>query len=91
GNVAGNQILNVTGRHLLADDGTRRIEIAGGGQPDLLLPPAFRQLFAGETKLDANATLSPQNRIEIGSSTLETGTLLLTASGIVDPNGQNDL
>ncbi|WP_162825569.1 hypothetical protein, partial [Escherichia coli] len=76
---------------LLAEDGTRRIEVAGGGQPDLLLPPAFRQLFAGETKLDANATLSPQGRIEIGSSTLETGTLLLTASGTIDPNGQNDL
>ncbi|MGG2478731.1 translocation/assembly module TamB domain-containing protein, partial [Rhizobium sp. BR5] len=91
GNVAGNPVVNVTGRHLLADDGTRRIEIAGGGQPDLLLPPAFRQLFAGETKLDANATLSTQGRIEIGSSTLETGTLLLTASGTVDPNGQNDL
>ncbi|KJF71857.1 translocation/assembly module TamB domain-containing protein [Agrobacterium arsenijevicii] len=91
GNVAGNQVVNVTGHHLLSDDGTRRIEIAGGGQPDLLLPPAFRQLFAGETKLDANATLSPQGRIEIGSSTLETGTLLLTASGIIDPNGQNDL
>ncbi|MES5046274.1 translocation/assembly module TamB domain-containing protein [Rhizobium nepotum] len=91
GNVAGNPVLNLTGHHLLADDGTRRIEIAGGGQPDLLLPPAFRQLFAGETKLDANATLSPQGRIEIGSSTLETGTLLLTASGTVDPNGQNDL
>ena len=91
GNVAGNQVVNITGRHLLADDGTRRIEIAGGGQPDLLLPPAFRQLFAGETKLDANAALSPQGRIEIGSSTLETGTLLLTASGTVDPNGQNDL
>jgi translocation and assembly module TamB len=91
GNVAGNPVVNVTGHHLLADDGTRRIEIAGGGQPDLLLPPAFRQLFAGETKLDANATLSPQGRIEIGSSTLETGTLLLTASGTIDPNGQNDL
>lgn len=91
GNVAGNPVVNVTGRHLLGDDGTRRIEVAGGGQPDLLLPPAFRQLFAGETKLDANATLSPQGRIEIGSSTLETGTLLLTASGSVDPNGENDL
>jgi translocation and assembly module TamB len=91
GNVAGNPVVNVTGHHLLAEDGTRRIEITGGGQPDLLLPPAFRQLFAGETKLDANATLSPQGRIEIGSSTLETGTLLLTASGTIDPNGQNDL
>ncbi len=91
GNVAGNPVVNVTGRHLLAEDGTRRIEVSGGGQPDLLLPPAFRQLFAGETKLDANATLSPQGRIEIGSSTLETGTLLLTASGTIDPNGQNDL
>ncbi len=91
GSVAGNAVVNVTGRHLLGDDGTQRIEIAGGGQPDMLLPPAFRQLFAGETKLDANATLFPQGRIEIGSSTLETGTLLLTASGSVDPNGQNDL
>ena len=91
GNVAGNPVVNVSGRHILGDDGTRRIEIAGGGQPDLLLPPAFRQLFAGETKLDANATLSQQGRIEIGSSTLETGTLLLTASGTIDPNGQNDL
>ncbi len=91
GSVAGNAVVNVTGRHLLGDDGTRRIEVAGGGQPDLLLPPAFRQLFPGETKLDANASLSPEGRIEIGSSTLETGALLLTASGTVDPNGQNDL
>lgn len=39
GNVAGNPVLNVTGHHLLGEDGTRRIEVAGGGQPDLLLPP----------------------------------------------------
>ncbi|MFK0385877.1 translocation/assembly module TamB domain-containing protein [Agrobacterium sp. NPDC090273] len=91
GNVAGNRVLNLSGHHVLAADGARRIEITGGGQPDLLLPPDFRQLFAGETKLDATTTLFPQGRIEVGNSTLETGALLLTASGNIDPTGQNDL
>lgn len=91
GDVAGSRVLNLSGRHVLATDGARRIEINGGGQPDLLLPPAFRQLFAGETKLDATATLFPQGRIEVGNSTLETGALLLAASGNIDPAGQNDL
>lgn len=91
GQVDGNPILNVTGRHMLAADGTRRLELKGGGQPDMLLPPVYRQLFAGETKLDFVTTLDPQGRINIQNGNLETGALLLTASGTIDTNGQNDL
>lgn len=91
GAVAGTQVLDVTGRHQLAADGTRRIELHGGGQPDMLLPPLVRQLFAGQSKLDLAATISPEGRIGVESGNLETGKLLLTASGAIDPQGRNDL
>ncbi len=91
GAVADTQVLDVTGRHQLAADGTRRLELHGGGQPDMLLPPFTRQLFAGQTKLDLAATISPEGRIGVESGTLETGKLLLTASGAIDPQGQSDL
>lgn len=91
GAVAGAQVLDVTGRHQLAADGTRRIELHGGGQPDRLLPPIVRQIFAGQTKLDLAASISPEGRIGVESGNLETGKLLLTASGAIDPQGQNDL
>lgn len=91
GNVAGNQVLDVTGRHQLLSDSTRRLELHGGGQPDMLLPPLLRQLFEGETKLDLAASIAPGGRISVESGNLETGKLLLTASGAFDQQGQNDL
>ncbi|NTF33157.1 translocation/assembly module TamB domain-containing protein [Rhizobium skierniewicense] len=91
GAVAGNPVLDLTGRHQLATDGTRRIELHGGGQPDMLLPPMMRQLFAGQTKLDLAASIAPEGRVSVESGNLETGKLLLTASGAMDPQGQNDL
>lgn len=91
GAVAGNPVVSLTGRHVLATDGARRIELHGGGQPDMLLPPLLRQLFTGQTKLDLAATLTPEGRINVENGNLETGALLLTASGVVDPQGQNDL
>ncbi|WP_320201419.1 translocation/assembly module TamB domain-containing protein [Agrobacterium sp. rho-13.3] len=91
GAVAGNKVLDLTGLHQLAADGTRRVELHGGGRPDMLLPPLVRQLFAGQTKLDLAATLTPEGRVSVESGNLETGKLLLTASGVLDPQGQNDL
>jgi translocation and assembly module TamB len=91
GAVAGNPVVSLTGRHVLATDGARRIELHGGGQPDMLLPPLLRQLFTGQTKLDLAATLTPEGRITVESGNIETGALILTASGVVDPQGQNDL
>ena len=91
GAVAGNPVVSLTGRHVLATDGTRRVELHGGGQPDMLLPPLLRQLFTGQTKLDLAATLTPEGRIDVESGNLETGALILTASGVIDPQGQNDL
>ncbi len=91
GTVAGNEVLALTGHHSLASDGTRKIELQGGGQPDQLLPPLVRQLFNGETKIDLAATISPQGRISVENGNLETGALILTASGALDPRGQNDL
>ncbi|WP_284777227.1 translocation/assembly module TamB domain-containing protein [Agrobacterium sp. lyk4-40-TYG-31] len=91
GAVGGNAVLELTGRHQLSTDGMRRIELHGGGQPDMLLPPMVRQLFEGQTKLDLVATLAPNGRISVESGNLETGKLLLTASGAIDQQGQNDL
>ncbi|MES5099735.1 translocation/assembly module TamB domain-containing protein [Agrobacterium sp. BA1120] len=91
GAVAGNQVLDLTGRRQLAADGTRRIELHGGGQPDMLLPPLVRQIFEGQTKLDLAASIAPEGRITVESGNLETGKLLLTASGTLDQQGQNDL
>lgn len=91
GNVAGNPVLDVTGRHQLLSDSTRRLELHGGGQPDMLLPPLLRQLFEGQTTLDLAASIAPGGRISVESGNLETGKLLLTASGAIDQQGQNDL
>lgn len=91
GAVGGNPVLDLTGRHQLATDGTRRIELHGGGQPDMLLPPTVRQLFEGQTKLDLAANIAPNGRISVENGNLETGKLLLTASGAIDQQGQNDL
>ncbi len=91
GSVGGNQVLTLDGRHSLASDGTRRITLQGGGEPDRLLPPLMRQLFTGETKIDLATSISPEGRISVESGNLETGALILTASGSIDPQGQNDL
>lgn len=91
GAVAGNPVLDLDGRHRLEADGTRRVELHGGGQPDMLLPPVVRQLFSGQSKLDLAASISPNGRVSVESGNLETGKLLLTASGVMDTQGQNDL
>ncbi|KQO73718.1 translocation/assembly module TamB domain-containing protein [Rhizobium sp. Leaf262] len=91
GAVDGNPVLELNGRHRLASDGTRHLELQGGGQPDMLLPPVVRQLFSGQTKLDIAASIAPSGRISVESGNIETGKLLLTASGAVDQQGQNDL
>ncbi|WP_313616367.1 translocation/assembly module TamB domain-containing protein [Agrobacterium sp.] len=91
GAVDGNRILNINGQHKLADSGERRIVLTGGGQPDMLLPPLYRQLFNGETQIDFNIVLDPNGRIDIQTGNLTTGALLLAASGTVDPQGMNDL
>lgn len=91
GAVDGNRILSLTGQHKLADTGVRRIALTGGGQPDMLLPPLYRQLFNGETQIDFNVALDPNGRIDIETGNLTTGALLLAASGTVDPQGMNDL
>lgn len=91
GTVGGNNVLELNSRHQLASDGTRRIELHGGGQPDMLLPPMVRQLFEGQTKLDLAVAIAPNGRISVENGNLETGKLLLTASGAIDQQGQNDL
>lgn len=91
GSVSGNEVVALNGHHSLAQDGTRRVTLQGGGHPDRLLPPLVRQLFSGETKIDLAATMSPEGRISVENGNLETGALILTASGSVDPQGQNDL
>ncbi|WHA41495.1 translocation/assembly module TamB domain-containing protein [Agrobacterium larrymoorei] len=91
GSVAGSEVVTLNGHHSLNSDGTRRLELKGGGEPDRLLPPLVRQLFTGETKIDLAAAISPQGRISVENGNLETGALILTASGSIDPQGQNDL
>lgn len=91
GAVDGNRILSLNGKHNLASNGERRIALSGGGQPDLLLPPLYRQLFNGETQIDFDIALDPNGRIDIKTGNLTTGALLLAASGTVDPQGMNNL
>lgn len=91
GSVAGQQVLDVAGKHLLSQDGTRRIELSGGGHPETLIPPLYRQLFSGETGIELAVNLGANGAVEIDNGNITTGALLLTASGKIDPAGNSNL
>lgn len=89
--IDGQPILAVSGHHQLSSAGLHRLDVKGGGTFDQLMPPAFRPLFAGNTDIDLSATFDANGRINIESGNVTTGSLLLAASGAIDPSGENSL
>lgn len=87
----GQPTATIEGRHILAADGIRRITVKGGGKVDSLLPPNFRPLFAGQTNIDVAAAFDGKGKIDIQTGNLATGSVVLAASGTIDPAGNNSL
>ncbi|MFC3161951.1 translocation/assembly module TamB domain-containing protein [Ciceribacter thiooxidans] len=95
GNIAadvdGRQTVSVVATHRLGAENWRHVTVKGDGQFDRILPPALRELFAGQTQIDIAAAIAPSGAIEIESGTVTSARLALAASGTFDPAGQNDL
>jgi translocation and assembly module TamB len=79
------------GHHSLTPDGLHHLQVKGGGKVDSLVPPAFRPLFAGQTTVDFAATFDGKGKVDIQTGNLATGSVVLAASGTVDPAGNNSL
>ncbi|RYC04565.1 translocation/assembly module TamB domain-containing protein [Ciceribacter ferrooxidans] len=89
--VDGQPTVSVTATHRIVAENRRHVTLKGDGQFDRILPPALRELFAGETKIDVSAAIAPSGAIEIESGKVTTARFQLTTSGTFDPAGQNDL
>jgi translocation and assembly module TamB len=77
--------------HELTADGARHVSVKGGGKIDTLLPPNFRPLFAGQTSIDMAATFDGKGKIDIQTGNIASGSIVLAASGTIDPSGNNSL
>lgn len=91
GTVADAPVIALTGHHRL-EGSNHAITVAGGGTLSALLPPAFRPLFAGETRMDIAALLRSDGAIRIDSGKIDNAAFMLDARGTYDPTGgANDL
>lgn len=91
GKVDGAQVLALDGRHRLTQEGNI-ITVVGGGTPTELLPPLFRPLFAGQTRIDIAALLKKDGGLKIDRGSVENAALIFSAAGTYDPTGgANDL
>lgn len=89
--LSGEQTVSVDARHRMASDGTRTITAKGGGNFASLMPPELRDIFAGETAIDADIDLGANGTIAVKTGTLTTAAASMTVSGRYDPQGSNDL
>jgi len=83
--------VTIDARHQLSAEGQHSIAVKGGGDVQSLLPPAFRQLFAGQTTVDLASSFDGKGKIDIQTGNLATGSFVLAASGTLDPAGNNSL
>jgi translocation and assembly module TamB len=91
GNVDGQPVISVDGRHVMVDNGGHRVEVKGGGQLATLMPPALRDLFDGTTDIDIAATYSKSGRVDFQRGQLTSGAVRISAKGAWDPKGDNSL
>lgn len=91
GSVAGTPVIAVSGKHMMLPDGSRNIQISGGGELAALMPPTFRPLFADTTDINLGVNINPTGRIGIDDGKVTTGAANLVASGVWDPTGDNSL
>ncbi|MBB6488349.1 translocation/assembly module TamB domain-containing protein [Rhizobium lusitanum] len=87
----GKPTVAINGHHSLSADGLHHIDVKGGGNVDTLLPPTMRPLFAGQTNIDLSATFDGKGKIDIQTGNLATGSVVVAASGTLDPAGNNSL
>ncbi|MDL2399478.1 translocation/assembly module TamB domain-containing protein [Rhizobium mayense] len=87
----GKPTVSIDGHHAISADGLHHIDVKGGGDVDSLLPPTFRPLFAGQTTIDLSATFDGKGKIDIQTGNLATGSVVIAASGTLDPAGNNSL
>ncbi|TCS02149.1 translocation/assembly module TamB domain-containing protein [Rhizobium sp. BK418] len=87
----GQQRAALEGKHAITPDGLHHLDLKGGGDVSSLLPMAFRPLFAGQTNIDVSATFDNSGKIDIQTGNLATGSVVIAASGMFDPAGNNSL
>ncbi|MFJ6326254.1 MULTISPECIES: translocation/assembly module TamB domain-containing protein [unclassified Rhizobium] len=87
----GKPTVAINGHHSLSGDGLHHIDVKGGGNVNSLLPPTMRPLFAGQTTIDLAATFDGKGKIDIQTGNLATGSVVVAASGTLDPAGNNSL
>ncbi|MBB3658897.1 translocation and assembly module TamB [Rhizobium sp. BK650] len=87
----GQQRASLEGKHAITPDGLHHLDLKGGGDVSSLLPMAFRPLFAGQTNIDVSATFNDRGKIDIQTGNLATGSVVIAASGTLDPAGNNSL
>jgi translocation and assembly module TamB len=89
--LSGQQTVSVDARHRLAPDGTRTISAKGGGNFASLMPPELRDIFSGETAIDADVDIGSGGAVVVKTGKLTTASAIVNASGRYDPQGGNDL
>ncbi|MBY3169725.1 translocation/assembly module TamB domain-containing protein [Rhizobium laguerreae] len=87
----GQQRAAIEARHQITEDGLHHLDLKGGGDLSSLLPSAFRPLFAGQTNIDLAATFDNHGKIDIQTGNIATGSVVIAASGTLDPAGNNSL
>ncbi|ARO32008.1 hypothetical protein NXC14_CH04135 [Rhizobium sp. NXC14] len=87
----GQQRAAIEGRHAIGTDGLHHLDLKGGGDLSSLLPAAFRPLFAGQTNIDLAATFDDHGKLDIQTGNIATGSVVIAASGALDPAGNNSL
>ncbi|TBC97182.1 filamentous hemagglutinin adherence factor [Rhizobium leguminosarum] len=87
----GQQRAAIETRHQITADGLHHLDLKGGGDLSSLLPSAFRPLFAGQTNIDLATTFDDRGKIDIQTGNIATGSVVIAASGTLDPAGNNSL
>ncbi|ARM90278.1 hypothetical protein RHEC894_CH04038 [Rhizobium sp. CIAT894] len=87
----GQQRAAIEARHQISADGLHHLDLKGGGDLSSLLPSAFRPLFAGQTNIDLATTFDNRGKIDIQTGNIATGSVVIAASGTLDPAGNNSL
>ncbi|AHF85916.1 filamentous hemagglutinin adherence factor [Rhizobium leguminosarum bv. trifolii WSM1689] len=87
----GQQRAAIEARHQITTDGLHHLDLKGGGDLSSLLPSAFRPLFAGQTNIDLATTFDDRGKIDIQTGNIATGSVVIAASGTLDPAGNNSL
>ncbi|WP_183906960.1 translocation/assembly module TamB domain-containing protein [Rhizobium leguminosarum] len=87
----GQQRAAIETRHQITADGLHHLDLKGGGDLSSLLPSPFRPLFAGQTNIDLATTFDDHGKIDIQTGNIATGSVVIAASGTLDPAGNNSL